>query len=117
VAAMERTAGVSVTVSMGVAGADVDRDRREGMRVTLRDGRVFVLDGSNDVNENNEGIFVLEEESGVDPEDPEARWIMVRWRDFRAVRFEEEGESSGAGEPPPNPSSSPGFRRIPSTLP
>jgi hypothetical protein len=88
VAAMERSREASVTVSVGVTGADVDTDRREGLRVSLRDGRVFTLDGSNDVDENNEGIFVLEEGTGQDPEDPEARWIMIRWRDFLAVRFE-----------------------------
>jgi len=95
VASIERTQNVSVTVSVGGRGADVQRDRREGVLVTLRDGRTFTLEGSNDVDEGNEGVFVLEEGTGASPDDPEASWIMLRWRDFRAVRFREESRPEG----------------------
>jgi len=76
-----------VAVTVGVTGATVDPKVRDAVRVTLRDGRVFELDGSNDVGEGNDGVFVLEEGSGFSPDDPEAEWIMIRWKDFRAVRF------------------------------
>ena len=52
------------------------------------DGRAFDLDGSNDVDDSNDGIFVLEEGSGASPDDAEAVWVMVRWEDFREVRFD-----------------------------
>jgi hypothetical protein len=93
VAAIQRTMRVSVGVSADVQGADVQEHRREGARVTLRDGRTFHLDGSNDVNGDNEGILVLEDGSGASPDDPEASWVMVRWKDFMAARFEEEAGS------------------------
>lgn len=88
VTAIERTESLTVTLSVGGRGADVGHNRRGGVLVTLRDGRTFTLDGSNDVDEDNQGILVLEEGSGLSPDDPEAVWILLRWRDFRAVRFE-----------------------------
>lgn len=51
---------------------------RWGAEVTLFDGRVFELEGSNDVDEDNKGIFVI-------AEDGEVR--MVEWRDFSEVVF------------------------------
>ena len=77
-------------VDLDWGGATI-HDRRGGVRVTLRDGRAFVLDGSNDVDENNEGILVLEDGSETSLDHPEASWVLVRWRDFGAVRFEVEG--------------------------
>jgi len=56
--------------------------------VTLFDGRVLDLDGSNDVDASNHGIFILEDRSGRSPDDEEAEWVMVRWTDFREARFE-----------------------------
>jgi hypothetical protein len=91
VATIRRSVRVSVGVSAGVTGADVQENRREGARVTLRDGRTFTLDGSNDVNGDNEGVLVLEDASGTSPDDPEANWVMVRWKDFLVARFEGEG--------------------------
>jgi hypothetical protein len=93
VAAIQRTVRLSVGVSADVTGAEVQEHRRDGARVTLRDGRTFNLDGSNDVNGDNEGILVLEDGSGTSPDDPEASWVMVRWTDFMAARFEGEGGS------------------------
>jgi hypothetical protein len=93
VAAIQRTIELSVGVSDDLTEADVQEHRREGARVTLRDGRTFTLDGSNDVNGDNEGILVLEDGSGTSPDDPEARWVMVRWKDFMTARFEGEGVS------------------------
>lgn len=46
--------------------------------VTLRDGRTFRLEGSNDVDDDNKGIYVT-------PEGGETQ--LVRWRDLRQVTF------------------------------
>lgn len=46
--------------------------------VRLRDGRRFELDGSNDVNEGNKGIFVSSEGGET---------VMVRWNEFRDAFF------------------------------
>lgn len=88
IASIERIREVSIGLTIGPTGADVENDRTEWARVTLLDGRVLDLDGSNDVDDSNKGIFVLEEGSGASPDDEEALWVMVRWDDFRAVRFE-----------------------------
>lgn len=78
VATIERLLEQAVTVSVG-AGVAVDRERRDGVRATLRDGRVLELTGSNDVSRNNKGIWVRP--------DPESEWIAVRWEDFKLLRL------------------------------
>jgi hypothetical protein len=88
IASIERRVEVSVGVNLGPTGADVESSRIEGAKVTLRDGRVLELAGSNDVDDSNGGIFVLEDGSGGSPDDPETEWVMVKWGDFREVRFE-----------------------------
>jgi hypothetical protein len=50
------------------------------VRVGLRDGRTLLLEGSNDVDETNKGIFVRLE-SG--------RTMLVRWAELERVTFEE----------------------------
>jgi hypothetical protein len=50
-----------------------------GAEVTLLDGRTFELEGSNDVDEGNKGIYVL----GSDGET-----VLVPWQDVVEVRFE-----------------------------
>jgi hypothetical protein len=50
-----------------------------GADVTLRDGRTISMDGSNDVDSGNKGIFVTGEGGET---------VLVRWRDFREVTFE-----------------------------
>jgi hypothetical protein len=47
-------------------------------RVELRDGRSLLLEDSNDVDERNQGIFVLVEG---------AETVLVRWRDLARVTF------------------------------
>jgi hypothetical protein len=63
--------------------AKVRHIRREGGRgstVTLTDGRVLDLEGSNDVNEDNKGIYVT----------PAGReTVLVRWDEFREVTFDQ----------------------------
>ena len=55
--------------------------RKAGMSsvdVTLLDGRTFELDGSNDVNRDNKGIFVT---------DAAGQTVLVHWSDFERVVF------------------------------
>jgi hypothetical protein len=91
IAAIERRLEMLVTVTVGARGAGVNPETVEGVRVTLRDGRVFELDGSNDVDDGNDGIFIVLDQSGDSPDDEDTRWVMVRWEDFRSVRFDWEG--------------------------
>jgi hypothetical protein len=93
VSTIQRYRSASVTVTVGPTGADVDHPVEEGSKVTLRDGRVLVVDGSNDVDESNHGVFVLPQEFGHSPDDEDALWIMVRWGDFLALNLD-EGEGS-----------------------
>jgi len=68
---------VTFDIEMGQV-ASIRRDGSWGAEVTLVDGRTFQLEGSNDVDEGNKGIFVT-------PEDGET--VMVPWRDFREAVF------------------------------
>ena len=52
-----------------------------GAEVTLKNGKKFRLEDSNDVNEDNKGIFI---------EDEEGNEIEVEWDDFEEVRFFEK---------------------------
>ncbi|MFH1762727.1 MAG: hypothetical protein ABIF09_00920 [Gemmatimonadota bacterium] len=88
IASIERSFEDVTSVNLGPAGLSV----RGGVRdretlVTLRDGRILELGGSNDVDESNHGIFVLGYWAGNSPDDEDAEWVMVRWEDFRAARF------------------------------
>jgi hypothetical protein len=88
---IERYVGVTTEVEVGPTGVNVQTAPTEGATVTLRDGRILELDGSNDVDEDNDGIFLIVDGSGQSPDDEEAEWVMVKWEDFRSVRFESEG--------------------------
>lgn len=68
---------------------------REGFRasrVFLRDGREVVLRGTNDVNEDNRGIFVDDERYGR---------VLVSWKAFARVDFEDAGSGPGYDDFPP----------------
>jgi hypothetical protein len=72
-----RSGGVEFDVEFGL----IDRIRKLGewaCEVLLLDGRSFELDGSNDVDEDNKGVFVTLEDGDV---------ILVRWWDFAEVTF------------------------------
>lgn len=72
-----RDRGVDFDVELGL----VDRIVRAGswgVEVTLRDGRVLELEGSNDVDDGNKGVFVTLEDGEV---------ALVRWRDLQEVTF------------------------------
>jgi len=55
----------------------IERESRDAARVTLSNGGVYVLDDSNDVNEDNKGIFILD---GKDE-------VKLSWAAFRSVTF------------------------------
>lgn len=57
------------------------RERWRGARVTLADGRVLELDGTNDVDESNKGVLVRAEGADSGP------WILVEWKDVRELRL------------------------------
>lgn len=70
--------GVAFDVEFG-AVASIEKRGGQRCRVTLVDGRTFELEGSNDVDEHNKGIFVT-------GEDGETR--LIAWDSFRQVSFE-----------------------------
>jgi hypothetical protein len=53
---------------------------RRGSRVTLRDGAVLELTGSNDVERGHRGVQIS---------DPALGMVEVEWPDFHAIRFQE----------------------------
>lgn len=90
IASIERAVQITVGLTVGPEGANAGRTDREHARVTLMDGRVLELDGSNDVDASNKGIFILRDGDGS-PDDPETEWIRVGWGDFKSVRFDHGG--------------------------
>ena len=98
-----RSEGVDFTIEFSqILG--IERDDPSGASVTLLDGRIFRLDGSNDVDWDNKGIFIEPL-----PDDPLARaaespWRFVSWDEFREVRFQhpvDHSEDEGAGRSGP----------------
>ncbi len=65
----------------------IERRSRGSSLVTLKDGRELVLDGSNDVNSSNRGIFV---------EDSRFGRVKVSWEAFERVTFEDAPDSGPA---------------------
>ncbi len=63
----------------------IERDSSRSALVTLLDGRVLELEGSNDVNDDNKGIFIQVEEGS---RARDRGWVRVSWDNFRMVRFE-----------------------------
>lgn len=64
--------------------ASIERDSHRASRVTLRNGREVVLSGTNDVDDDNRGIYV---------EDPRFGRVLVQWEAFERVDFSEPGSS------------------------
>lgn len=72
-----RLGDVDLDVELGLV-ASVRRLGGWGAEVTLRDGRAFELDGSNDVDRGNKGIFVTFDDGET---------ALVRWEEMREVTF------------------------------
>jgi len=77
--ALDGEAGfVEMDVELGNV-ASIRRLDDDSAEVTLRDGRVFEMSGSNDVDDHNKGIFVTDSSGDAS---------LVTWEDFRLVRFD-----------------------------
>ena len=79
-----RAGPVDFSIELGRVSRVVP-DRIDGAHVTLRDGRTFHLTGSNDVTEDNKGVFVR-----ADPDAggvAKAEWRYVAWADLLDVTF------------------------------
>ena len=70
--------GIDLDVEMG-AIATIERSSFRTSTVTLRDGRRFELGGSNDVDEDNKGVYIEREDGGL---------VLVPWESFRRVSFD-----------------------------
>ena len=75
-----------VSIPMGKL-TSIERRSRRSSTVTLRSGREMVLDGTNDVDDDNRGIFV---------EDARFGRVLVPWDAFERVDFSEPGPSGPA---------------------
>jgi hypothetical protein len=73
-----RSEGVEYDLELGLVRG-IERVGSSAARVELLDGRSLLLEGSNDVNEENGGIFVRLDGGGM---------VLVRWRDLQRVTFE-----------------------------
>lgn len=62
----------------------IKRQSRKSCLVTLKDGREFSLQGTNDVNSDNRGIYVADERFGK---------IEIQWDEFKEVIYEDEDDS------------------------
>jgi hypothetical protein len=72
--------GLEFDIEFGLIQS-IERESRNSSRVTLMDGRSFVLRGSNDVNDENKGVFI-EQDSGDT--------VMVYWDEFERVEFDNQ---------------------------
>jgi hypothetical protein len=70
--------GMEFHVELGLVAA-IEPASSTSARVTLLDGREFVLRGSNDVNDENKGIFVRLDEGET---------VMLKWDEFQRVEFQ-----------------------------
>ncbi len=75
-----------LSIAMGQI-TSIERRTRRSSQVTLRDGRSLTLDGTNDVNSDNRGIYV---------EDPRYGRVEISWDAFEKLELDEPG-SSGRG--------------------
>lgn len=69
---------IAMDIELG-AVASIERVSYRGARVVLRDGTAFELEGSNDVDEDNKGIFIRQDDGAVQ---------VVYWDELDRVEFE-----------------------------
>lgn len=82
----EATFDVELGRVASIERMEPERGSERGARVTLVDGRILELSGSNDVNTENKGVLIRavgEQASAVE----EGAWVRVPWSDFQSVRF------------------------------
>jgi len=65
----------------------IERRSRDSSKVVLRDGRTLVLEGSNDVDASNRGVYVHDWRFGR---------VLVSWDAFRRIDFDPPGDSGPA---------------------
>jgi hypothetical protein len=70
--------GVDLDIEFGRIRSIVRGEGGEAVTVTLRDGRTLELEGANDVDLGNKGVFVHRDGGGT---------FLVKWRDFERVDF------------------------------
>jgi hypothetical protein len=58
---------------------EIEKNSRRSCDVTVSDGRVFELRGSNDVDSDNKGIIIT---------DRDGEEVYVNWEDFERVKFD-----------------------------
>ena len=75
--------GVKHSIRMGKI-ASIEREGKKASNVTLRDGRRLVLEGTNDVDDDNRGILVNDDRFGI---------VEIPWTSFDRVDFDEPGPS------------------------
>jgi len=76
----------SLSIAMGRIRS-IERRSRSSSRVVLKDDRELILDGSNDVDSSNNGIFV---------DDPRFGRVLVHWDAFERIDFSEPQDSGPA---------------------
>lgn len=77
-----------VSIQLGQIRA-IERNSRSSSRLHLKDGRDLVLDGTNDVDDDNRGIFV---------EDVRYGRVLIPWSEFERVDFSDGGSGPAYGE-------------------
>lgn len=81
-----RTRDGEVSLKMGEIRS-IERQGRDSSKVVLRNGRTLVLEGTNDVDSSNRGIYVNDSRFGR---------LLVNWETFRRVDFDPPGDSGPA---------------------
>jgi hypothetical protein len=81
-----RSRGGEVALPMGDIRS-IEQRNLQSVNVVLRNGRTLVVEGTNDVNEGNRGIYV---------NDPRFGRVLIRWNTFRRVDFDPPGGSGPA---------------------
>lgn len=81
-----RTSDGEVSLKMGEIRS-IERQGRDSSKVVMRNGRAFVLQGTNDVDASNRGIYVSDSRFGR---------VLVNWDAFRRLDFDPPGDSGPA---------------------